>query len=203
MPYALFKDKQKRKAVSGEARAAKDRVKFDVPWPHEYAQVKSLNYSDKDFGLTQLVRGEVFIMHNIEKSVTSTLRQKHLINLLYLAEKFPFSEIKDFHAEVLRSIERGHKTWSQTFSEEQGRTLVSPLPRHLNKAWKNHLVVLYVVRIKPVIAIVQETISGLMETINYYIFAGNVCARARTLRIHLLNIPPRNAQNRDYHIHHS
>jgi len=127
VPYALFKDKQKRKAVSGEARAAKDRVKFDVPWPHEYAQVKSLNYSDKDFGLTQLVRGEVFIMHNIEKSVTSTLRQKHLINLLYLAEKFPFSEIKDFHAEVLRSIERGHKTWSQTFSEEQGRTLVSPL----------------------------------------------------------------------------
>ena len=127
LPYILFKDKQKRKAVSGEARAAKDRVKYDVPWPHEHAQIKSLNYSDKDFGLTQLVRGEIFIMHNIEKATTSSLRQKHLINLLYLAEKFPFSEIKDFHAEVLRSIERGHKNWSNTFSEEQCRTLVTPL----------------------------------------------------------------------------
>lgn len=50
--YALFKAKQKRKTVSGEARAAKDRVKLYVPWSHEYAQVKSLNNSDKDFGLT-------------------------------------------------------------------------------------------------------------------------------------------------------
>ncbi|CAG2202523.1 unnamed protein product [Mytilus edulis] len=47
---------KKRTAVSGEARAAKDRVKYDVPWPHEHAQTKSVNYSDKDFGLAQLVR---------------------------------------------------------------------------------------------------------------------------------------------------
>ena len=191
---------QKRKAVSGEARVAKDHVKFDVPWQHGYAQVKSLTYSDKDFGLTQLVHGEVFIMHNIEKSVTSKLRQKHLINLLYLAEKFPFSEIKDFHTEILHSIgviKPGHRLSQR----KRDVPLFPPLPRHLNKARKHHLVVQYVVRIKAVIAIVQGTISGLMETRNYYIFAGNVCAR--TLRIHLLNISPRNAQNRDYHIHHS
>ncbi|CAG2252378.1 unnamed protein product [Mytilus edulis] len=130
-PYLLFKDKQKRKAVSGEARAAKDRVKYDVPWPHEHAQTKSLSYSDEDFGFVQLVRGELFIMHNIEEQAISMLRQKHLINLLYLAEKYPFTEIKDFHAEVLRSVERGHKHWSHTFSEEQGRTLVSALKMDL------------------------------------------------------------------------
>lgn len=125
-PYSLFKDKHRKKAVSGEARAAKDRVKYDVPWPHEHAQTKSMNYSDRDFGLTQLVRGEIFILQNIEKFSSSRFRQTHLINLLYLAEKFPFSEIKDFHAEVLRSIERGHKSWSNNFGEEQARTLVSP-----------------------------------------------------------------------------
>ncbi|CAG2235102.1 unnamed protein product [Mytilus edulis] len=127
LPYVIFKDRQKRTAVSGEARAAKDRVKYDVPWPHEHAQTKSVNYSDKDFGLAQLVRGETFIMHNIEKQAISVLRQKHLINLLYLVEKYPFTEIKDFHAEVLRSIERGHKNWSHAFVEEQGRTLPHPL----------------------------------------------------------------------------
>ena len=127
IPYVVFKHKQKRKAVSGEARAAKDRVKFDVPWPHEYAQTKSYNYQDKDFELVQLIRGEVSIIHNVEKSLTSVSRQKHLINLLYLVEKFPFSEIKDFHAEVLRSIERGQKSWSDNFAEEQARTLVSPI----------------------------------------------------------------------------
>ncbi|VDI77636.1 Hypothetical predicted protein [Mytilus galloprovincialis] len=105
-PYLLFKDKQKRKAVSGEARVAKDRVKYDVQWPHEHAQTKSLSYSDEDFGFVQLVRGELFIMHNIEEQAISMLRQKHLINLLYLAGKYPFTEIKDFHAEVFAFGER-------------------------------------------------------------------------------------------------
>jgi hypothetical protein len=40
-------------------------------------------------------------------------------------EKIPFCEIKDFHVEILRSIERGQKSWSDSFSEEQARTLVS------------------------------------------------------------------------------
>lgn len=128
-PYVTFKDKQKRKAVSGEARASKDRVTFDVPWPHEYAQTKSINYQDRDFDFVQLIRGEVAIIHSVEKPSTSILRQKHLINVLYLVEKFPFCEIKDFHAEVLRSIERGHKSWTDSFSEEQARTLVSPVNR--------------------------------------------------------------------------
>ncbi|VDI77465.1 Hypothetical predicted protein [Mytilus galloprovincialis] len=88
LPYIMFKDRQKRTAVSGEARAVKDRVKYDVPWTHEHAQTKSVNYSNKDFGLAQLVRGETFIMHNIEKQAMSMLRQKHLINLLYLVEKY-------------------------------------------------------------------------------------------------------------------
>jgi Holliday junction resolvasome RuvABC endonuclease subunit len=34
-PYVIFKDKQTRKTVSGEAMASKDRVTFDIPWPHE------------------------------------------------------------------------------------------------------------------------------------------------------------------------
>ena len=85
--------------MSGEARASKDRVTFDVPWPHEYAQTKSINFQDRDFDLVQLIRGEVSIIHSVEKSFTSVLRQKHLNNLLYLVDKFPFCEIKDFHAE--------------------------------------------------------------------------------------------------------
>lgn len=118
--------------MSGEAKASKERVTFDVPWPHEYAQTKSINFQDRDFDLVQLIRGEVSIIHSVEKSSTSVLRQKHLINLLYLVEKFPFCEIKDFHAEVLRSIERGQTSWSDSFSEEQARTLVSPVKAKLS-----------------------------------------------------------------------
>ena len=73
-PYVTFKDKQKRKAVYGEARASKDRVTFDVPWPHEYAQTKSINFQNIDFDLVQLIRGEVSIIHSVEKSSTSVLR---------------------------------------------------------------------------------------------------------------------------------
>jgi hypothetical protein len=93
---------------------------------------QSINFLDRDFDLVQLIRGEVSIIHSVEKSFTSVLKQKHLINLLYLVGKFPFCEIKDFHAEVLRSIERGQKSWSDSFSEEQARTLVSPVKAKLS-----------------------------------------------------------------------
>ena len=131
-PYVTFKDKQKRKAVSGESRASKDHVTFDVPWPHEYAhdQTKSINFQDRDFDLVHLIQGEVSIIHSVEKSSTSVLRQKHLINLLYLVGKFPFCESKDFHAEVLRSIELGQKSWSDSFSEEQA--VLSPVKTKLS-----------------------------------------------------------------------
>lgn len=59
----------------------------------------------------------------------SKLRQKYLINLLYFAEKYHFTEIKDLHAEVLLSLERGHKHLSHMFFflEKHGRTLSSSL----------------------------------------------------------------------------
>jgi hypothetical protein len=47
-------------------------------------------------------------------------------------EKIPFCEIKDFHVEILRSIERGQKSWSDSFSEEQARTLVSTFKAKLS-----------------------------------------------------------------------
>ena len=68
--------------MSGEARASKDRVTFNIPWPHEYAQTKAINVQDRGFDLVQLIRGEVSIIHSVEKSSTSVLRQTHLINLL-------------------------------------------------------------------------------------------------------------------------
>jgi len=122
--YKPFPRKKGKKAISGEAHSAKDRVKLDVPWPHVFAQNESVNYNDKEFGILQLVRGEIYILHNVEAKFAKD-RQLHLLNLLYLAEKFPVNEIKAFHSEVLRSIERGIKTWTDSFADEKYRTLVS------------------------------------------------------------------------------
>lgn len=122
--YKTFPNSKKKTAVSGEARLAKDRVKYDVPWPHEFAQHDSVSFNDKDFGLLQLMRGEVYILQNVEAKFGKE-RQLHLLNLLYLAEKFPISEIKAFHSEVLRSIEKGLKTWNDSFADEKYRTLVT------------------------------------------------------------------------------
>ena len=52
--YEPFSNNKGKKAISGEARASKDRVKLDVPWPHEFAQSTSVNYSEREFGLIQL-----------------------------------------------------------------------------------------------------------------------------------------------------
>jgi len=123
--YEPFSNKKSKKVISDEARASKDRVKLDVPWPHEFAQNVSVNYSDREFGLIQLVHGEIYILSNVE-TVFSKDRQLHLLNLLYLAEKFPIVEIKAYHAEVLRSIERGMKSWNDSFADEKYRTLLTP-----------------------------------------------------------------------------
>jgi hypothetical protein len=121
----LFRTKKSKKAISGVARASKDRVKLDLPWPHGFAQNVFVNYSDREFGLIQLVRGMMYILSNVE-TVFSKDRQLHLLNLLYLAEKFPIVEIKAYHAEVLRSIECGMKSWNDFFADDKHRILVTP-----------------------------------------------------------------------------
>lgn len=110
-PYILFKDKQKRRAVSGEARAAKDRVKYDLHMNmpklnHWVIRMKTSN------SYTSVVNYLLSITFQI---AISKLRRKYLINLLYFAEKYHFTEIKDLHAEVLLSLERGHKHLSHMF----------------------------------------------------------------------------------------
>ena len=136
--YEPFSNKKSKQAISGEARASKDRVKLDVPWPHEFVQNVSVNYSDREFGLIQLVRGEIYILSNVE-TVFSKDRQLHLLNLLYLAEKFPIVEIKAYHAEVLRSIERGMKSWNDSFADEKYRTLLTPNTNMMDRDNQLHL----------------------------------------------------------------
>ena len=37
------------RVISGETRTATDRVELDVPWSHEFAQNKYINYNDRSF----------------------------------------------------------------------------------------------------------------------------------------------------------
>ena len=53
----LLKTSKTRKTVSGEAKGSKDRVTFDIPWLHEYAQTKSINVQDRGFDLVQFNTG--------------------------------------------------------------------------------------------------------------------------------------------------
>ena len=95
-------------------------------------------------------------------------------------ETFPFCEIKDFHAEVLRSIERGQTSWSDSFSEEQARTLVSTVKAKLSISIDIPTESPICVLIKLEVVHWQETILDLTAIRNFYMCVESVCGRVRT-----------------------
>ena len=65
---------------------ASDKAVFDVAWPQEFYGNGDLTYDD--LSLPVLVRGETFIINNMEPSKFSKLRANNLIQLLYFSEQF-------------------------------------------------------------------------------------------------------------------
>ena len=67
---------------------------------------------------------KLYILQNVQTKFAKN-RKSHFSNFLYLAEKLYMKEIQAFHNEVLRSIERGLKWWTDEFVDDKYRTLVS------------------------------------------------------------------------------
>jgi hypothetical protein len=63
----------------------------------------------------------------VEDPANGQPRTDHLLQLLYFLDKYPYTEVRSFHAEVLKAIEIGTHTWTSNFDSMRQHTLVSPL----------------------------------------------------------------------------
>lgn len=125
--YKKLKHKKQKRDKSGITRKASDKAVFDVAWPQEFCGNGDLSFDE--LSLTALVRGETFIINNIEPVKFAKLRGNHLMQLMYFAEQFTFNNVLKFHHDVLKDIESGRATWDSNFDNIRARRLVDHVPR--------------------------------------------------------------------------
>ena len=122
LKYKKFRlKKNKNTSKSGASRKASDKAVYNVAWPHEYAGSEDVDFAN--LSIPALVRGENYIIHNIEPIEYKQHRADHLTQLMYLSEQYIWTNILAFHKDVLYEIESGRASWKNSFDSIKARRL--------------------------------------------------------------------------------
>ena len=122
----LLKDRSK----SGSSRKASDMALYDVAWPHEYAGSEDIAFTS--LSIPAFVRGENFIINNIEPEEYRRGRSEHLTLIMSFSEQYPWSDVLLYHQDVLHEIESGRASWCCNhgdFDRLKARRLNNTLPK--------------------------------------------------------------------------
>jgi hypothetical protein len=82
-----------------------------------------------------LVRGENFIVHNIEPTDYKNKRAEHLTQHMYYSEQYTWHNVLSFHKDILREIEAGRASWNEYFEFIKARRLNQTYPRQYCSAY--------------------------------------------------------------------
>ncbi|XP_063430650.1 uncharacterized protein LOC134712741 isoform X2 [Mytilus trossulus] len=132
--YPKFKlKKNKNLSKSGSSRKSSDKAIFHIAWPHEFAGSDDIEFMS--LSMPALVRGENYIIHNIEPAEYRDKRAEHLTQLMFYSEQFIWSDVLAFHKDVLREIETGRASWNDNFEFCKARRLHQSHPRFYCSAY--------------------------------------------------------------------
>ena len=132
--YPKFKlKKNKNISKSGSSRKSSDKAIFHVAWPHEFAGSDDVEFMS--LSMPALVRGENYIIHNVEPAEYRDKRAEHLTQLMFYSEQFIWSDVLAFHKDVLREIETGHASWNDNFDFIKSRRLHQSHPKFYCSAY--------------------------------------------------------------------
>ena len=116
--------KSHKKRKSGKSKHVTSCVKYTEKWPQAYlgSHLASKKKRYEDLSLAEFVAGYSAIL---EESSTKKkeFRISHLKELMYLATKFHWRVVLQFHAACLLEIERGNLCWGDSFQNLQYATL--------------------------------------------------------------------------------
>ena len=123
------KEEKKEKKISGMHKSGKSKkltskVKFPQEWPQSNLSLHFVNREKKyeDLTLAEFCAGYSSILRTCGKD-TRKHRVAHLEELMYLATKYQWRCILNYHAACLLEIERGHRKWGDSFQTLQSTTL--------------------------------------------------------------------------------
>ena len=118
------KDKRSNKHRSGKRKTLTSYVKYPQKWPHTYLSLHFVNREKKYENLTlaEFCAGYTTILERCS-GATRMHRTAHFRELMYLATKFQWRNVLNYHAACLLEIERGHLSWGDSFQILQSTTL--------------------------------------------------------------------------------
>ena len=115
---------EKRKHKSGKSKRITSYVKYPEDWPHSHL---SLHFVSKGKKFEELSIAEFVAGYSTILGFTSGSKRKHRIEhlkeIMYLATKYQWKCVLNYHAACLLEIERGHLKWGDSFQTLQSTTL--------------------------------------------------------------------------------
>ena len=118
------KDKSSGKHKSGKSKRLTSYVKFPQKWPHSHLSLHFVNRNKKfeELSLAEFCAGFATILE-IGSESKRLHRIAHFKELMYLATRYQWKCVLNYHAACLLEIERGHLKWGDSFQVLQSTTL--------------------------------------------------------------------------------
>ena len=119
------KSKKDHKKRSGKTKKLTTYVKYPQEWPHAHLSLHFVNQQKKyeDLSIQEFCAGYVTILENSKSKKVQKFQLRHFKDIMYLATRFQWKCVLNFHAAVLLEIERGHVKWGDNFQMLQTTTL--------------------------------------------------------------------------------
>ena len=110
---------------SGKSSKLTSRVKYPQEWPHTHLSLHfvSKNKGYEDLSIEEFCAGYAAILEVVKSKKEYRDRLAHFKELMYLATKYRWECILNYHAAVLLEIERGNVKWDDSFQMLQSTTL--------------------------------------------------------------------------------
>ena len=113
-----------KKHRSSKSKKLTSYVPFPQKWPHSHLTLHFVSREKKFEELTvaEFCKGYIAILEMSRGSV-KVHRTSHFKELMYLATKYQWRHVLNYHAACLMEIERGHLKWGDSFQLLQSTTL--------------------------------------------------------------------------------
>ena len=118
---------------SGKSKSITSHVLYPQEWPHSHLALHFVNKKKdyEDLSLAEFCAGYSAILE-FAKGDEKKFRITHLKELMFLATKFTWKSILNYHGACLMEIERGHLRWGDSFLVLQSTTLAGSSLIHNN-----------------------------------------------------------------------
>ena len=118
---------------SGKSKSITSNVKYPQEWPHSHLALHFVN-KKKDYeelSIAEFCAGYSAILE-FSSGEERKHRISHLKELMFLATRFTWRAILNYHGACLMEIERGHLCWGDSFLVLQSTTLAGSALLHSN-----------------------------------------------------------------------